>query len=58
MVETNAAAFYGFDVAQLRPIGDRIGPRVEDVSRPLPSAEWPTDSTCNAFDPAQVLRAW
>ena len=58
MVETNAAAFYGFDLEALRPIGDRIGPTVEEVSTPLPSDAWPSRSTCNAFDPAQVLRSW
>ena len=35
MVETNAAGFYGFDLDALRPIGDRIGPPVDDVRRPL-----------------------
>jgi predicted TIM-barrel fold metal-dependent hydrolase len=58
MVETNAAAFYGFDLERLRSIGDRIGPLVADVDCPLPKTDWPADSTCNAFDPAQVLRAW
>lgn len=58
MVETNAANFYGFDLDALREIGDRVGPSVEDVSRPLPPEEYPADSTCNAFDRAQVLRAW
>jgi predicted TIM-barrel fold metal-dependent hydrolase len=58
MVETTAASFYGFDLAALRPIGDRIGPTVGEVNRPLPPESWPADSTCNAFDPTQVLRAW
>jgi len=58
MLETNAAGFFGFDLDALRPIGDRIGPLVEDVTRPLDAADWPRDSTCNAFDPAQVLRSW
>jgi hypothetical protein len=57
MVESTAAAFYGFDLAALRPIGDRIGPLVSDVARPLPQSEWPK-TTCNAFDPTQMLRAW
>jgi hypothetical protein len=58
MVESNAAALYGFDLAALRPIGERVGPRVADVATPLPRDEWPTKTTCNAFDPTQILRAW
>ena len=58
MVETAAAGFYGFDLKALRPVGDRIGPTVEEVSRPLAPADWPTKSTCNAFDHTQILRAW
>ena len=58
MVETNAGVFYGFDLDQLRAIGARIGPSVEDVAKPLPVDDYPTDSTCNAFDKAQVLRSW
>ena len=58
MVETNAAAFYGFDLPALKAVGDRIGPTVEDVAKPLPVDEYPERSTCNAFDKAQVLRSW
>jgi len=58
MVETNAAALYGFDLDALRPIGDRIGPTVQEVSRPLAAEDYPAGSTCNAFDKAQVLRSW
>jgi hypothetical protein len=58
MVESTAADFYGFDLEQLRPVGDRIGPAVADVSTPLAQDDWPTDSTCNAFDRTQMLRAW
>ena len=58
MVETAAAEFYGFDLDALRPIGDRIGPLVEEVARPLAVEDYPADSTCNAFDTAQVLRSW
>ena len=58
MVESTAADFYGFDLEQLRPVGDRIGPAVTDVSTPLAQDDWPTDSTCNAFDRTQMLRAW
>ena len=58
MVETNAAGLYGFDLDVLRPIGDSIGPLVEQVARPLEPPDYPRQSTCNAFDPAQVLRSW
>ncbi len=39
-------------------LGDRIGPTVEAVSRPLAPSDYPTDSTCNAFDAEQVIKAW
>jgi predicted TIM-barrel fold metal-dependent hydrolase len=58
MVETNAGDFYGFDLAQLRPLGEKIGPAVEEVAKRLPPDDYPSDSTCNAFDKAQVLRSW
>jgi predicted TIM-barrel fold metal-dependent hydrolase len=58
MVETNAAAFYGFDLDQLKPLGDEIGPTVDEVAKALPVEDYPADSTCNAFDKAQVLRSW
>jgi predicted TIM-barrel fold metal-dependent hydrolase len=58
MVESTAAAFYGFDLDTLRPIGDRIGPLVSDVARPLDPDDWPTKTTCNAFDRTQILRSW
>jgi predicted TIM-barrel fold metal-dependent hydrolase len=58
MVETNAARFFGFDLEGLRPLADRIGPTVEAVAQPLAPDDYPAASTCNAFDRAQVLRAW
>ena len=58
MVETNAASLYGFDVDALRAVGDRIGPTVDAVAQPLAPGDYPSDSTCNAFDTAQVIRAW
>ena len=58
MVETAAADFFGFDLDALRPLGDRIGPLVEEVAQPLAPEDYPADSTCNAFDTAQVLRSW
>ena len=52
MVETTAAAFYGFDLDRLRPLGDRIGPTVAEVAgrsprptiRPTPPATRSTPS--------------
>jgi hypothetical protein len=58
MVETNAAAVYAFDVEALREIADRVGPTVADVQVPLDPSEYPTDSTCNAFDHEQVIKSW
>jgi len=58
MVGENAARFYGFDLDRLRPIGDRIGPRVADVAVPLAEADYPRDSTCNAFERERALKAW
>jgi predicted TIM-barrel fold metal-dependent hydrolase len=58
MVETNAAQVYGFDLDALRAIGNRIGPSVVEVGRPIAPADYPMDSTCNAFDRDQVIKAW
>jgi predicted TIM-barrel fold metal-dependent hydrolase len=58
MVEVNAARLYGFDLEALRPIGSEIGPTVAEVATPLAVEEYPTGSTCNAFDRHQVLRSW
>lgn len=58
MIETNAADLFGFDLDALRPLADRIGPLVDEVATPLHPDDYPMDSTCNAFDKAQVLRAW
>ena len=58
MLETTAAAVYGFDLELLGSIGDRIGPTVAEVLVPLDPADYPADSTCNAFDPEQVVKAW
>jgi len=58
MLESNAAALYGFDLEALRAVGDVIGPTVAEVATPLSVEQYPVDSTCNAFDRNQVLRAW
>jgi hypothetical protein len=31
MLSGNAAEAYGFDLAKLRPVADRIGPTIDDV---------------------------
>jgi predicted TIM-barrel fold metal-dependent hydrolase len=58
MLEDNVARVYGFDLEALRAVGDRIGPTVAEVATPLEVEDYPTDSTCNAFDRHQVLRSW
>ena len=58
MVEDTVATVYGFDLETLGPVGDRIGPTVAEVATPLAVEDYPTDSTCNAFDRHQVLRSW
>ncbi|MGO9344393.1 MAG: amidohydrolase family protein, partial [Acidimicrobiales bacterium] len=58
MLESNAAELYGFDLPALRKVGDVIGPTVAEVATPLAVEDYPTDSTCNAFDRHQVLRSW
>ena len=35
-----------------------IGPSVDEVAAPLPVADWPTDTTCNAFDADAIVRSW
>ena len=56
MLSQNAAHVYGFDLDMLDAIGAQIGPTVAAVAEPL--AEGPADTTCNAFDPDAVVRAW
>ena len=58
MLETTAAEVYGFDLETLRAIGDMVGPTVAEVLVPLDPADYPGDSTCNAFDKEQIVKAW
>lgn len=51
----NAARVYGFDVDALAPLVERIGPTVEEVSRPLD--EVPADARSTAFEP-DPIKAW
>ena len=59
MVETTAARFYGFDLDRAaphrRPHRAAGGRRGQAARR---QSDWPTKTTCNAFDPTQILRAW
>jgi hypothetical protein len=41
MIGGNAARLYGFDLAQLRPIADRIGPLKTEIDRPLVKGDVP-----------------
>jgi len=58
MLETTAAGVYGFDLEMLRLIGDELGPTVTEVLVALDPADYPADSTCNAFDAEQVVKSW
>jgi predicted TIM-barrel fold metal-dependent hydrolase len=50
MLSGNAAWLYGFDLASLQPIADRIGPRVDDVFAGLPPRAVPREANmCPAF---------
>ena len=49
---------YGFDLAKLRAVGNRVGPTVAEVQELLEPDDYPADSTCNAFDKDQVVKAW
>ena len=50
MLSLNAAALYGFDLDLLRPIADRIGPKVDDVFAGLAPRSVPRDANmCPAF---------
>jgi predicted TIM-barrel fold metal-dependent hydrolase len=50
MVGGNAARVYGFDLDALAPVAARVGPRVDDVARPLETDEIPAEALrCPAF---------
>ena len=52
MVGGNAAEVYGFDLAQLQKVADRIGPAVDAVHAGIESIPSPTTSF--AFGPRTV----
>jgi len=49
MLGLNAAELYDFDLGALAPIVEKIGPRPEDVARPLAEDEFPEKTMTNAF---------
>jgi predicted TIM-barrel fold metal-dependent hydrolase len=49
MLGENAARLYGFDLAKLADLAERVGPRPEEVLVPLSPDEMPRDSTSVAF---------
>ena len=58
MLSDTAAEVYDFDLVALQEIADRVGPTPSEVSVAFPPSQYPSDSTCNAFDPDAVVRAW
>jgi len=55
MLGGTAAAVYGFDLAALAPLTERIGPTVAEVAEPL--ATVPADARSTVFEP-DPIRAW
>ena len=53
MVSTNAADLYGFDLDALAPLAAQVGPKVDEVARPLEAEDYPADS----YSPAFTLRS-
>lgn len=51
LLSGRAAELYGFDLGQLAPIADRIGPSWDELQTPLPSGSWPKypDESCCAI---------
>jgi predicted TIM-barrel fold metal-dependent hydrolase len=54
VLTTNAAELYHFDLDVLTPVAERIGPRIDDVRRPLDDTP---DSTGSAFWEPNPVRA-
>jgi len=57
-VGSNAAELYGFDMEALAPLAAKVGPLVDEIAVPIAATDYPAQSTSNAFDTTQVLRAW
>jgi predicted TIM-barrel fold metal-dependent hydrolase len=45
----SAARLYNFDLEKLKPLAQKHGPTPDQVDRPLPTSEIPTDSGCYLF---------
>jgi predicted TIM-barrel fold metal-dependent hydrolase len=62
VVAGSAAECFGFDLAKLQTVADRIGPAVEEVAKPLEPEEVPTypgETICTTFvdvDPSMGMR--
>ena len=54
MVSTNAADLFGFDLDVLAPVAAEVGPKVDEVARPLDPEDYPPDS----YSPAFTLRSY
>jgi predicted TIM-barrel fold metal-dependent hydrolase len=54
----NAAECYGFDLDRLDAIAARVGPTVDEVRAPLQPEQYPTDTTCNAFEREPAIKSW
>jgi hypothetical protein len=58
----SAADCFGFDLAQLQAVADRIGPSVEEIAKPLAPEElprYPSETICTTFvdvDPSMGMR--
>jgi predicted TIM-barrel fold metal-dependent hydrolase len=58
MLGGTAAEVYDFDLPLLSTVASRIGPTLDEVHVPLSPSQYPTDSTCNAFDADAIVRSW
>jgi predicted TIM-barrel fold metal-dependent hydrolase len=59
MLAGNASDVYGFDLAALQAVADRVGPTVAEVNEVLPPGEtprFPVESMCPTFETAPVRR--
>ena len=48
-----AAGVYGFDLAFLQTVADRIGPTVERIATPVAADEIPRHTMCHTFVEAE-----
>jgi predicted TIM-barrel fold metal-dependent hydrolase len=58
LLATRAAEVYGFDLAHLQSLADRIGPTVGEITTELPPAErprYPQDTRCTVFQDRAAL---